>query len=70
MWLLGFELWTFGRTVGRSYPLSHLTSPQGNSYKDNIQLGLTYRFKVQSIIIRAWQLLDRQGTGGAESSTS
>jgi hypothetical protein len=27
MWLLGFELWTFGRTVGCSYPLSHLTSP-------------------------------------------
>jgi hypothetical protein len=28
MWLLGFELWTFGRTIGCSYPLSHLTSPQ------------------------------------------
>jgi hypothetical protein len=27
MWLLGFELWTFGRGVGCSYPLSHLTSP-------------------------------------------
>jgi hypothetical protein len=27
MWLLGFELWTFVRTVGCSYPLSHLTSP-------------------------------------------
>jgi hypothetical protein len=27
MWLLGFELRTFGRTVGCSYPLSHLTSP-------------------------------------------
>jgi hypothetical protein len=27
MWLLVFELWTFGRTVGCSYPLSHLTSP-------------------------------------------
>jgi hypothetical protein len=27
MWLLGFEPWTFGRTVGCSYPLSHLTSP-------------------------------------------
>jgi hypothetical protein len=26
MWLLGFELWTFGRTVGCSYPLSHLSS--------------------------------------------
>jgi hypothetical protein len=28
MWLLGFELRTFGRAVGCSYPLSHLTSPQ------------------------------------------
>jgi hypothetical protein len=27
MWLLGFELWIFGRAVGCSYPLSHLTSP-------------------------------------------
>jgi hypothetical protein len=27
MWLLGFELPTFGRAVGCSYPLSHLTSP-------------------------------------------
>jgi hypothetical protein len=27
MWLLGFELWTFGRAVGCSYPLSHLSSP-------------------------------------------
>jgi hypothetical protein len=25
--LLGFELGTFGRAVGCSYPLSHLTSP-------------------------------------------
>jgi hypothetical protein len=28
MWLLGFELRTFGRAVGCSYPLSHLTSPE------------------------------------------
>jgi hypothetical protein len=27
MWLLGLELETFGRAVGCSYPLSHLTSP-------------------------------------------
>jgi hypothetical protein len=27
MWLLGFELRTFGRAVGCSYPLSHLTRP-------------------------------------------
>jgi hypothetical protein len=30
MWLLGFEFWTFGRAVGCSYPLSHLTSPNPN----------------------------------------
>jgi hypothetical protein len=30
MWLLGFELWTFGRAVRCSYPLSHLTSPSVN----------------------------------------
>jgi hypothetical protein len=42
MWLLGFELWTFARAVGCSYPLSHLTSPNGyilytrnNDYDDN-----------------------------------
>jgi hypothetical protein len=28
MWLLGFELRTFGRAVGCSYPLSRLTSPR------------------------------------------
>ncbi|EDL12672.1 mCG1036304 [Mus musculus] len=32
MWLLGFELRTFGRAVGCSYPLSHLTSPTGVSF--------------------------------------
>ena len=32
MWLLGFELRTFGRAVGCSYPLSHLTSPAGPVY--------------------------------------
>jgi hypothetical protein len=32
MWLLGFELRTFGRAVGCSYPLSHLTSPEMTSY--------------------------------------
>jgi hypothetical protein len=30
MWLLGFELQTFRRAVGCSYPLSHLTSPIAN----------------------------------------
>ena len=32
MWLLGFELWTFRRAVGCSYPLSHLTSPGADSF--------------------------------------
>jgi hypothetical protein len=32
MWLLGFELLTFGRAVGCSYPLSHLTSPMLDFY--------------------------------------
>jgi hypothetical protein len=32
MWLLGFELWTFGRAVGCSNPLSHLTSPMALFY--------------------------------------
>ena len=30
--MLGFELRTFGRAVGCSYPLSHLTSPTGVSF--------------------------------------
>jgi hypothetical protein len=33
MWLLGFELRTFGRAVGCSYPLSHLTSPSPGHLK-------------------------------------
>jgi hypothetical protein len=34
MWLLGFELRTFGGAVKCSYPLSHLASPKINiSYK-------------------------------------
>jgi hypothetical protein len=34
MWLLGFELRTYGRAVGCSYPLSHLTSPEKCILKD------------------------------------
>jgi hypothetical protein len=37
MWLLGFELWTFGRAVGCSYPLSHLTSPWSHFFRQNFQ---------------------------------
>jgi hypothetical protein len=46
---------------------------QDNSLKDNIKLGLAYRFReVQSIIIKVgtWQHPGRRGAGGAESSTS
>jgi hypothetical protein len=45
MWLLGFELRTFGRAVGCSYPLSHLTSPRmeyfnlgGNYYTPALEI--------------------------------
>jgi hypothetical protein len=40
MWLLGFELWTFGRTVGCSYPLSHLTSPLTLILKETSDAGV------------------------------
>ena len=39
MWLLGFEQ-TFGRAVGCSYLLSHLTSPTLDLLKTNKQLGV------------------------------
>jgi hypothetical protein len=38
MWLLGFELLTFGRAVGCSYPLSHLTSPCSAFFKKKCML--------------------------------
>jgi hypothetical protein len=38
MWLLGFELLTFGRAVGCSYPLSHLTSPILDNLKSQFYL--------------------------------
>jgi hypothetical protein len=37
MWLLGFELRTFGRAVGCSYPLNHLTSPH-MVFQDRVSL--------------------------------
>jgi hypothetical protein len=37
MWLLGFEFWTFGRAVGCSYPLSHLSSPVCSLYQRILQ---------------------------------
>ena len=43
---------------------------QGNSYKDNIELGLAYSSEVQPIIIKVgtWQHPGRHGAGEAESS--
>jgi hypothetical protein len=52
MWLLGFELWTFGRAVGCSYPLSHLTSPNLFLKKENflkIMKTMRYTKKVESM---------------------
>jgi hypothetical protein len=45
---------------------------QDNSYKDNISLGLAYRFRDSVILIKAgtWQHLGRHGAERAESSTS
>jgi hypothetical protein len=48
MWLLGFELRTFGRAIGCSYPLSHLTSPSvfflrkylGYFEENNVRIGV------------------------------
>jgi hypothetical protein len=51
MWLLGFELQTFGRAVGCSYPLSHLTSP-GRRISE-FEASLVYR--VSSRTARATQ---------------
>jgi hypothetical protein len=38
MWLLGFELRTFGRAVGCSYPLSHLTSPSVSIFTKKLMM--------------------------------
>jgi hypothetical protein len=51
MWLLGFELWTFGRAVGCSYPLSHLTSPL-----------FTFLKNVKKIYIGLGDLVSSSGT--------
>jgi hypothetical protein len=50
MSLLGFELRTFGRAVGCSYPLSHLTSPLRLLHCDLEQLQ-NYSYKVAAKII-------------------
>jgi hypothetical protein len=42
MWLLGFELRTFGRAVGCSYLLNHLTSPGAKLLRSNVQQSYEY----------------------------
>jgi hypothetical protein len=37
MWLLGFELWTFGRAVGCSYPLKEINQKKDTNYFLNHQ---------------------------------
>jgi hypothetical protein len=51
MWLLGFELQTFGRAVGCSYPLSHLTSPSH----------LIFTLQVNNCNLSYWKGLHVQG---------
>jgi hypothetical protein len=54
MWLLGFELQTFGRAVGCSYPLSHLTSPGNFSFimfVENIFCAFDWGFFPLSLLI-------------------
>ena len=43
---------------------------QGNSYKDNIELGWLPGSEVQRFSPLLWQHPGRHGSGGAESSTS
>jgi hypothetical protein len=52
MWLLGFELWTFGRAVGCSYPLSHLTSPGRSIFMDSWSSLIKQRIR-QAMVIPA-----------------
>ena len=44
-WLLGIELWTAGRAVSDFNSEPSLQPPR-QLYKDNIYLGLAYRFRV------------------------
>jgi hypothetical protein len=50
MWLLGFELRTFGRAVFKcSYPLSHLASPLAFFFIPELGLEITGADKVMGI---------------------
>jgi hypothetical protein len=54
------------------YPLSHLTSPQRNSYTERFNwAGLQFqKFSPLLLWWKAWQCAGRHGAGGAKSSTS
>jgi hypothetical protein len=54
MWLLGFELRTFGRAVGSSYLLSHLTSPDPLFYSFLSSLNLNFN-SVIKVGIEGWR---------------
>jgi hypothetical protein len=57
MWLLGFELWIFGRAVGCSYLLSHLTSPHNCFY---LLIFLTFiALEGSCFVIVVWFFLQR-----------
>jgi hypothetical protein len=62
MWLLGFELQTFGRAVGCSYPLSHLTSPHTKTYRGEFEEDTQpygQRGKIPEQNTNGWSVLSR-----------
>jgi hypothetical protein len=73
MWLLGFELRTFGRAVGCSYPLSHLTSPIGRflmKRKTGSHLVGKPRKSLQRLLNEARSRKGKGCWGGQEMATS
>jgi hypothetical protein len=52
MWLLGFELQTFGSAVGCSYPLSHLTSPLPYFFFFFLRIYLFYLYEYTVAVFR------------------
>jgi hypothetical protein len=55
MWLLGFELRTFGRAVGCSYLLSHSTSPGFLKYRNHKPYGSGGSKLSKLKNVRPWQ---------------
>jgi hypothetical protein len=52
MWLLGFELPTFGRAVRCSYPLSHLTSPERIVFKKTRVTEMPQQLRALAALLR------------------